>query len=370
MNSGEVCFQGPRGRRRSRIWQVLLLSVLFPLWASRAENDSSALPDPEDSPLTAAQATTATPADFFVQDCGQARLEQGAQVSGCKLLAWDVPKRVAPAQQVDVEVGWLTVGGDPGDFTCATILGQWEPSQPLQVIYAGFRDAPNTIFARRASFRAPAAPGRYAVRWVLAFEANPVTSFYGTPRRSAAHPECGVWVDATFEVVSQSRTESARGPAAQSGKREDRLAEEAIHGHLEPGAPPKALTEFRLLEWSLPKTALPGEVVHSTVSWQTTAGNPSASVFVSIVAEWDPDKLLTLLHHGYQGEPGTTVAKTFSFSAPQEVGVHRLRWILTQAFRPITVFYGKDHHGADDPGIGFWAEARLEVVSTGQASLP
>jgi hypothetical protein len=304
------------------------------------------------------------PTDYLASERGHSKLAVGGtEAHGCRLLAWDVPRSVSAGQQVTIEIGWQILHGDPGEAARATVIGEWDPDKPLRIVYGAFRDEPGTIVARRMSFEAPAKTGRFGLRWVLAFGPGPAPAYYGHASGQGTGSDSLVWCESTLVVRAAVPAVQPAARSELSTPPRDRLAAERPDSRLKPGEL-SAAAEFRLLTWSVPKVVRPGEVVRSSICWQTIDGNPNAHVFVSVIGEWDPDKPLALLHHGYQGEIGTTVTKPFSFVAPQTPGLHRIRWILAQAFKPITVFYGKEHNVADDPGLGTWAEVQIEVAST------
>ncbi|MBM3880787.1 MAG: hypothetical protein FJ387_13905 [Verrucomicrobia bacterium] len=118
---------------------------------------------------------------------------------------------------------------------------------------------------------------------------------------------------------------------------------------------------MRLASWVLPALVQPGQRVQSQVTWATVSGNPNAMVYVTVLADWSPEKPLAQLYQGLQGRPGAQFDRSFEFQAPTEPGTYRLRWIAAQAFRPVTRFFGKPHGGASDPGLGYWAELPLRV---------
>lgn len=163
--------------------------------------------------------------------------------------------------------------------------------------------------------------------------------------------------------------DQTRGTAAlpdQSAKRKDYFLDNCQKTYLSPGGIGPTLEEgrhFRLTYWNLPRTIRPGQPIESRLSWETVSGNANAVVYVTVIGDWQPDKPLVDLYQGNQGEPGKQVERTFEFKAPQEPGRYRLRWILTQAFRPITKFYGQEHHDANDPGHGWWSEVDFYVES-------
>ncbi len=289
----------------------------------------------------------------------------GGPFNDCRLLAWDVPKSVVAGQEATVEIGWQYAQGDPGEMTSAAIFGEWQPSTPIFGVLDSFRDEPGTVVARRFTFKAPDRPGVYRLRWVLVFggdTVDPVLSFNGNPP-DPRHPSRLVWAEADLDVTTLSPVRAPSRPGAQI----DLLQEKRAYARLHPGELPAGGIQFQLLRFDVPKTVRPGQRVNAPASWRTTVGNANACVYVSIIGDWAPEEPLAV-HHGYQGEPGWTVTKTCSFTAPKTPGTYRLRWILTQAFRPISVFYGKEHNGAYDPGLGIWAETSFEVVPTRASS--
>lgn len=300
------------------------------------------------------------PPDNLTEHFQYARLTPGGDpFNDCRLLVWDVPKSVSAGQEAAVEIGWQYVQGDPGEMISAAAFGEWQPSAPIFGILTGFRDEPGTVAARRFTFKAPDRPGAYRLRWVLVFGSEIVPSYHGSapdPR----HPPRLVWAEANLDVTAPP---PVRASSLPEGSPVDLLLETRSYGRLHPGEPPAAGLQFHLLRWDVPKTVRPGQRVNSLSSWRATIGNPNACVYVSIIGDWAPTEPLAV-HHGYQGEPGWTVTKPCAFTAPKTPGTYRLRWILTQAFRPISVFYGKEHKDAYDPGLGIWAETSFEVVST------
>ena len=108
------------------------------------------------------------------------------------------------------------------------------------------------------------------------------------------------------------------------------------------------------MSWQMPSEVAPGQEVESAIDWQTARGNPNAVVYACVIGDWSPDEPIEQLEHGMQGSPGNDVQRTFRFRAPERPGTYRVRWILAQAFKPITSFYGKEHHGAADPGSEPW----------------
>ncbi|MHC1766928.1 MAG: hypothetical protein AB9869_21935 [Verrucomicrobiia bacterium] len=302
--------------------------------------------------------------DALAEHFQHARLTPGGDLfNDCRLLVWDVPKSVPAGQDAAVEIGWQYAHGDPGEMTSAAIFGEWQPSTPIFGVLESFRDEPGTVVARRFTFKAPERPGVYRLRWVLVFGGETVPSYHGTPP-DPRHPSCLVWAEAMLDVTAPP---PVRAPSLPEGSPVDLLLETRPYARLHPGEPPAAGLQFHMLRWDVPKSVRPGQRVNTSSSWRATVGNANACVYVSIIGDWAPEEPLAV-HHGYQGEPGWTVTKNCSFTAPKAPGTYRLRWILTQAFRPISVFYGKEHNGAYDPGLGIWAETSFEVAATPASS--
>lgn len=314
-------------------------------------------------PVSGAASDRPSP-DNLAEHFQHARLTPGGDpIDDCRLLVWDVPKSAVAGQDAAVEIGWQYAQGDLGEMISAAVFGEWQPSAPIFGVIEGFRDEPGTVVARRFTFRAPDQPGAYRLRWVLALGRETVPSYHGNPP-DPRRPSRLVWAEVNLDVTAPP---PVRAPSRPEAPKVDLLLETRPYARLHPGEPPAAGMQFHMLRWDVPKTVRPGERVNSLSSWRTTVGNPNACVYVSIIGDWAPEEPLAV-HHGYQGEPGWTVTKPCAFTAPKAPGTYRLRWILTQAFKPISVFYGKEHNGANDPGLGIWAETSFEVVPTRASS--
>ena len=112
---------------------------------------------------------------------------------------WD--RRATPGLLVRVALTWSTVSrGDPNAVVWFSIFGDWQPERPLgsgRVWHGPSGDRNGAM----VSFVAPATPGRYRVRWILAEGRSPVRSFYGTPNHGPNDPGGGAWSELGFEVV-------------------------------------------------------------------------------------------------------------------------------------------------------------------------
>jgi hypothetical protein len=105
--------------------------------------------------------------------------------------------------------------------------------------------------------------------------------------------------------------------------------------------------------------------VSSTIVWETDRGNPNAVIHATVLGDWAPDDVIAVLERaGSQGRAGKRFERRFSFAAPTREGNYRVRWVLTQAFRPVSRFYGKRDGGANDPGGGTWAEVHFTVTAS------
>lgn len=119
--------------------------------------------------------------------------------------------------------------------------------------------------------------------------------------------------------------------------------------------------------WNLPEVVLPGQVVHSSLGYTIREGNnPNAVVYKTILADWAPDSPIAVLEEGELEGPSRPVRKEFSFTAPGEPGLYRLRLAMTWAFRGIQGFYGDGPHGDSwTTGVGPYAEVWLWVRDPG-----
>jgi len=150
--------------------------------------------------------------------------------------------------------------------------------------------------------------------------------------------------------------------ASGSGSSSDYLAGRDSASYLPPSGGTNSGTEFRMISWSMPHSAAPGETVSSTIVWETARGNPNAVIYATVIGDWAPSApLATIVNAGKQGPPGTRFDRSFNFTAPSARGSYKVRWILVQAFAPLTHFYGHADGDAYAPQGGTWSQLDLTV---------
>jgi hypothetical protein len=258
--------------------------------------------------------------DGLSEHWGELRLSHGLasrQQDDFRLLGWDLPPTVLAGTEVQIEVAWKTLQGDPSRPVCVSLVGEWVPNEALCLIYRGPQDDPGTIFPRRVSFTAPNEPGRYRIRCILAPTLKPILSFHGNELEAADAPTSGFWLEDRFAVSaspSATRPVQAKEAAKPEAKRRDNLAEDRPRARLEVGAAPLSPYEFQLTEWALPKTVRPGQPVQSTVEWRVMHGNRDAYNFATVIGIWDPDKPLVCCIGVTRANPARHFAKPFTFS--------------------------------------------------------
>ncbi len=155
------------------------------------------------------------------------------------------------------------------------------------------------------------------------------------------------------------------GASANGAQPTDYLLRDSQEVYLSPGGDGPYDAEgrqFRLVYVNLPPTVRALETVKGRILWRTIGGNPNAVIYSTVIGNWKPaTPLATLVSGGYQGVAGTEFERSFEFTAPKTPGKYRIRWLLNQAFAPITNFYSKEHVNSYDPGHAFWTEVELTV---------
>jgi hypothetical protein len=151
----------------------------------------------------------------------------------------------------------------------------------------------------------------------------------------------------------------------------DHLAENYAESRIRAGEGRNRGSEFRLVLWEMSDSARPAETMTSRIIWETDRGNPNAVIYATVIGDWAPSSPIAIIvNGGTQGRPGNRFERRFSFAAPRAPGTYRVRWILTQAFAPLTEFYGQARGDVNNPPGGTWAEARFTVVAAGDARSP
>lgn len=113
---------------------------------------------------------------------------------------------------------------------------------------------------------------------------------------------------------------------------------------------------------SMPASAFPGETVTFAIDWNRCSDcNPNAVIYSSLIGDWAPGDPL-FVSNGYFTSCSETARDTVVFSAPNEPGTYRLRWILCYAFQAIDEFCGEHARGnSSNPGTCPYIEVSLRV---------
>lgn len=108
------------------------------------------------------------------------------------LNTFDVPKSVAPGQNVPVSLSYTTYSGGENAVVYKTVLASWQPSTPLATLENGELQGSARTVSKSFSFTAPTTPGTYRIRLAMVWAFEPITNFYGNgPYGDAWSPGVG-----------------------------------------------------------------------------------------------------------------------------------------------------------------------------------
>jgi len=136
---------------------------------------------------------------------GPGPCENTATESGPSLESYAVtmPQTVAPAEQVTFEIEWSRCSDcNPNAVIYSSLVGDWEPADPLYVSDAYFTSCGETA-VDSATFQAPTEPGEYRLRWILCYAFDAVRDFCGEDYEGSANdPGVCPYVEVPFTVAS------------------------------------------------------------------------------------------------------------------------------------------------------------------------
>jgi|GEM_PF-3918885 len=117
---------------------------------------------------------------------------------------------------------------------------------------------------------------------------------------------------------------------------------------------------------SLPSTVSPGEPMTFSVDWNRCDDcNPNAVIYSSFLGDWALDQPLQV-SSSYFTTCEETATDGVTFTAPDEPGLYRVRWIMCFAFDAIRNFCGEAYTGdAWDPGTCPYVERTFTVRGCG-----
>jgi len=115
---------------------------------------------------------------------------------------------------------------------------------------------------------------------------------------------------------------------------------------------------------NIPATVAASAEVEAQIEWRLSDPGHSPVAHDSVFADWSPRTPLAHVRYGFSSE--TTKSLSLKFTAPEQPGRYRIRWMHIHAFKPIHSFFGgTDGAGpmqgdyATSPHV--WMEVPIEV---------
>jgi len=122
-------------------------------------------------------------------------ISPGGEYSSFKLLYWNYPPVVRGGQKVIHRIAWERIGANPNAVLYLTVIGNWNPDEPLATLINGGFQAVGETMVAEVEFTAPQKRGIYRIRWIMAAAFSPVTNFY-----SKEDDQNPVWSEIVFRV--------------------------------------------------------------------------------------------------------------------------------------------------------------------------